>query len=61
MFALHEKFVINEKGKKTAIILPYAEWQKVMDALEEYDDICAYDRIKAKPSNAVVFDRKKVA
>lgn len=61
MFALHEKFIVNEKGKKTDIILPYVEWQKVLDVLEEYEDICAYDRAKAKSSHAVPFDRSILA
>jgi len=26
---LHEKFIVDEKGKKTATVLPYTEWKKV--------------------------------
>lgn len=61
MLALHEKFIVNEKGKKTDIVLPYAEWEKVLDVLEEYEEIRAYDRAKAKPSHAVPFNRASVA
>lgn len=51
MLALHEKYVVDEKGKKTAAILSYAEWQKVLAALEEYELI----RAKARPSHPVAF------
>jgi len=53
MLSLHEKYIIDDKGKKTAAILPYLEWKKVLTILEEYDDICAYDKVKSKPSSAV--------
>lgn len=57
MLALHEKYIVDEKGKKTAIILPFSEWRKVLGILEEYEDICAYDHIKAKPSDPVLFSK----
>jgi len=57
MHPLHEKYIVNEKGKKMAVVLPFLEWQKVLSILEEYEDICAYDRAKAKPSNAVPFKK----
>lgn len=56
MLALHEKYIVDENGKKTAIVLPFTEWQKVMHILEEYDDICAYDKAKSKPSDAISFE-----
>ncbi len=55
MLILHEKYIIDEKGKKTATILPYAQWEKVLAILEEYEDIRAYDKVKSKPSHPVPF------
>ncbi len=57
MLALHEKYVVDEKGKKTAAILSYAEWQKLLAVLEEYELIRAYDRAKARPSHPVAFKK----
>ena len=57
MLALHESFIVDDKGKKTAAVLPYAEWKKVAAILEEYDDICAYDKAKARVSDPVPFDK----
>jgi hypothetical protein len=55
MLKLHEKFVIDESGKKTATILPYTEWKRVTAILEEYDDICAFDEAKAQVSAPILF------
>ena len=57
MLTLHEKFIVDEKGKKTATVLPYAEWKKVASILEEYEDICAYDEAKSRPSHPVSFKK----
>jgi hypothetical protein len=57
MLRLHEKYIIDETGKKTAAILPYAEWKKVAAILEEYEDICAYDKAKSRRSNPVPFKK----
>jgi hypothetical protein len=55
MLALHEKFIVDETGKKTAAVLPYAEWRKIAAILEEYEDILAYDKAKSRPSDPVPF------
>jgi hypothetical protein len=55
MIALHEQYVIDSSGKKTAIVLPLNEWEKVLTLLEELDDIQAYDLAKSHPSDPVSF------
>jgi len=57
MFALHQKFIVNEKGNRTAIVLPYPEWEKILEVLEEFDDICAYDKAKIQPSDPVPLEQ----
>lgn len=53
MLVLHEKFIVDQNGKKAATILPYNEWKKVVNILEEYEDICAYDQAKSRPLQPV--------
>jgi hypothetical protein len=55
MLALRESFIVDDKGKKISAVLPYAVWKKVSAILEEYDDICAYDKVKSRASNPVSF------
>ena len=56
MLSLHEKYIVDADGKKSAIILPYAEWKEVLHLLEEYEDIRAYDKAKAQPSDPISLD-----
>jgi hypothetical protein len=53
MLSLHKQYMVNEKGEKSAVVLPFAEWEKILHLLEEYDDICAYDKAKAQKSDPV--------
>ena len=56
MVAIHPEFVIGEKNEKKAVMLPFAEWQQIMEELEELEDIRSFDEAKSKPSDAVPFE-----
>ena len=56
MISLHEEYVVDEKGNRTAILLPYEEWKKILDELEELEDIRLYDNAKKEVSDPVQFD-----
>ena len=56
MVAIHPEFVVDEKNKKKAVMLPLAEWQQIMEELEELEDIRSFDEAKTHPSDAVPFD-----
>lgn len=40
------QFVIDSNGEKLAVILPIKDYQKLLEALEELQDIKAYDEAK---------------
>lgn len=56
MLSVHPQFVVDEEQKRKAVLLPYDEWQKIVEEMEELDDIRAYDESKAQPSDSVPFD-----
>jgi hypothetical protein len=56
MVTIHPKFVIDEKARKKAVILPFCEWQSLMDELAELEDIRSYDKAKAKRESVVPFE-----
>ncbi len=56
MVALHSEFVVDKKAAKKAVILPFAEWQRLMEEIEELEDIRAYDKAKAEADDAVPFE-----
>jgi hypothetical protein len=59
MISLHPQFVIDENKQYRAVLLSMEEWEKVLNALEELDDCCAYDEAKTGSPDAVPF--KQVA
>ena len=57
MVKIHENYIIDVEGNKKAVMVPISEWQKILEALEELDDIKAYDLAKSKPSNPIPFEK----
>ena len=56
MIRVHHEYLIDEKGNKKFVVVPFAEWKKIKEELEELDDIRAYDKAKSRPSHPVLFD-----
>jgi PHD/YefM family antitoxin component YafN of YafNO toxin-antitoxin module len=56
MPTFHPQYVVDENQHPKAVILPVAEWEHIVEQLDELDDIRAYDEAKAGPQDAVAFD-----
>lgn len=54
---LHPQYIVNEQQQATAVILPVAEWQALLDDIEELDAIRAYDAAKAEQSEVISFEQ----
>ncbi len=50
------QFLTNEKGEKIAVVISIEEYQKLLEELEELEDIRAYDEAKASGETPVPFD-----
>lgn len=57
MVTLHPEFVIGEDKHTKAVILPFPEWEKVVDELEELDDIRAFDAAKSSAEKSISFNK----
>jgi PHD/YefM family antitoxin component YafN of YafNO toxin-antitoxin module len=55
MLNLHPEYVVDEKQGRKAVILPLSDWDRLLEELEELDDIRAYDEAKADSQDAVPF------
>ena len=55
MLKVHKDYLIDEKGEKKAVVVPFSEWHKINEALEELDDIRVYDKAKSTPSDPLPF------
>jgi hypothetical protein len=54
------QFVTDKKGKKISVILPIRDYKKILNDLEELEDIKAYDRAKARKSEPVALKKALV-
>jgi len=57
MVALHPEFVVDEHQHRKAVLLPVAEWDRIIEDLEDLDDIRAFDAAKAGPQETIPFER----
>ncbi len=45
---MKNQFITNDNGQKVAVILPIKDYKKMLDELDEYACIKAYDKAKAR-------------
>jgi PHD/YefM family antitoxin component YafN of YafNO toxin-antitoxin module len=42
------RYIVDANGKRVSVILPVEEYERLIEALEELEDIRAYDEAKAE-------------
>lgn len=57
MLVIHPQYLIDEKNRRKAVVVPVDEWERILEALEELDDVRAYDRAKAGRQEAIPFEQ----
>lgn len=45
---LSPHYITNDKGEKVSVILPIKQYLKLLEAIEENEDIRLYDEVKAR-------------
>ena len=50
------QFITNDSGKKIAVILPISRYRKMIEELEELDDIKVYDEAKKDNEPSIHID-----
>ena len=56
--SLHnEKYLVDEKGERVAVVLDIEEYQKMLAELEELEAIRAYDAAKAAKDEVIPFEQ----
>jgi PHD/YefM family antitoxin component YafN of YafNO toxin-antitoxin module len=56
MSSFHPEYLVDDQNRKKAVVLPISEWRRIVEELEELDDIRAYDKAKSQPSESIEFD-----
>jgi hypothetical protein len=57
MGAAKERFVVDESGNRTAVLLDVERYRELLEAQEELESIRAYDEAKSSGDEAVPFLR----
>jgi PHD/YefM family antitoxin component YafN of YafNO toxin-antitoxin module len=51
------QFITDKKGKKLSVVISVTEYKKMLEELEELDDIRLYDAVKAKNEKSIPFSQ----
>ena len=57
MGALRQQFIEDNQGKRIAVLMPIDQYNKMLEQLEDIDDIRAYDTAKAEEDEVIPFDQ----
>ena len=57
MLTIHPQYVVDENQRPQAVLLPLAEWERIVEELDDLDDIRAYDEAKNAPEEPVPFEQ----
>jgi hypothetical protein len=52
-----KRYIVDEKGETTAVILDIKDYRKLLDDLEELESIRAYDEAKTSGDEAIPFEQ----
>lgn len=57
MSVAKERFVVDESGRRTAVLIDIERYSELLEAQEELESIRAYDEAKASDDEAVPFSQ----
>jgi PHD/YefM family antitoxin component YafN of YafNO toxin-antitoxin module len=50
------QYITDTAGKKISVVISMKEYEKIIDELEELEDIRLYDEVKAKKEKGIPFE-----
>ncbi len=59
MISLKENYIIDKNGKTTDVIIPKKDYDRMLEYIQELEDIAAYDRAKKEKGTTVSWDKVK--
>jgi len=57
MTTTKEQYVVDENGKRTAVLLEIERYEKLLEAQEELEAMRAFDEAKASDDEAIPFSQ----
>ena len=49
------QYITDKKGKKLSVVISLIEYKKILEELEELEDIRLYDAVKARKEKSIPF------
>jgi len=53
---VHAQYIVNGNGKRISVVIPVKDYESMLDKIEELEDICAYDEVKAKNEKSILLE-----
>ncbi len=56
MIEIHPEYLVDEKSRKKAVVIPIDEWKRIVAEIEELEDIREYDKAKSIEDEEIPFE-----
>ena len=57
MIKVKERIVLDEKGRKVSVILNVKDYKRLLDYIEDIEDVIAYDKAKSAKREVIPFEQ----
>lgn len=57
MIKINERYIVDAEGNRVSVVLDIDTYQQLLEALEELEDIIAYDEAKASGEIPIPLDQ----
>ncbi|MBV6478257.1 MAG: hypothetical protein HGGPFJEG_01007 [Ignavibacteria bacterium] len=57
MTTINPQYIIDKKGNRVSVVIPVAEFEIIVEELEELEDIRLYDETKADNESSIPVDK----
>ncbi len=54
---LHPEYIVDENSNRKAVVLPYSEWENIIEEIEELEDIRTFDQTKSEDNEVIPFEQ----
>jgi hypothetical protein len=53
---IHPQYITDEKGNKISVVIPINEYRKIIEDLDEFEDVRLYDEAKESGEPSIPID-----
>ena len=57
MIQIHPDYIVDTNHNKKSVVLPFEEWEQIVKALEELEDIRDFDAAQQRQEESIPFEQ----